>query len=78
MKWVQQDGFIYLTVSLEEIFVNIKLGYCTRYRLASRSFLTDLIKFFSKDFHIHSLTYDYHLTAINRNLIPSSLSSNNF
>jgi hypothetical protein len=55
--------------------VNIKLGYCTRYRLASRSFLTDLIKFFSKDFHVHSLTYDYHLTAINRNLIPSSWSS---
>ena len=64
-----------MAVNLEEIFVNIKLGYCTRYRMASRAFLSDLIKFFSNDFHIHSLSYDYHLTAINRNLIPSSWSS---
>ena len=43
--------------------------------MASRAFLSDLVRFFAQDFHVHSLTYDYHLTAINRNLIPSSWSS---
>lgn len=76
IKWIQQDGFLYITINIEEIFMHIKLGYCTRYRLASRAFLNEMIKFFALEFHVHSFTYDYHLTAINRNFLAAFGTSN--
>jgi len=74
IKWIQQDGFIYLTINLEEIYLHAKLGYCTRYRTANmaRSFLNEMVRFFSQEFHVYSFTYDYHLSVINRNLTSSS------
>ena len=75
IKWIQQDGFLYVTVNIEEVFMHIKLGYCTRYRLASRTFLNEMLKFYAAEFHIHSSVYDYHLTAINRNFTSSSWGS---
>ena len=71
IKWVQQDGFLYLTINIEEIFVHVKIGYCTRYRSASRSFVNEIVKFLTQDFHVHSFIYDFHLSAINRNFSSS-------
>ncbi len=67
IKWIQQDGFLFITITIEEIFMHIKFGYSTRYRQASRSFLNELTKFFATEFHVHSLSYDFHLSTINRN-----------
>lgn len=57
--------------------MHIKLGYCTRYRLATKAFLYEMLKFFACEFHVHSFTYDYHLTAINRNFITSACGAPN-
>ncbi len=57
--------------------MHIKLGYCTRYRLATKAFLYEMLKFFACEFHVHTFTYDYHLTAINRNFITSACGTPN-
>ena len=31
IKWIQQDGFLYITFNVEEIYLHVKLGYCARY-----------------------------------------------
>lgn len=73
IKWIQQDGFLYITMNIEEIYLCVKLGYCTRYRSASRlAFVNETIRFFSQEFHLHSFIYDFHLTAINTNFFSSS------
>ena len=68
IKWIQQDGFIYMTINLEEIYLHVNIGYCTRYRTS----MPKMIRFFSQEFHVYSFTYDYHLSAINRNLTSAS------
>jgi hypothetical protein len=30
IKWIQQDGFLYITFNVEEIYLHVKLGYCAR------------------------------------------------
>lgn len=66
IKWIQQDGFLYITMNVEEIYLCVKLGYCTRYRSASRlGFINELIRFFTHEFHLHSFIYDFHLSAVN-------------
>lgn len=74
IKWILQDGFLYITMNIEEIYMCIKLAYCTRYRSASRmAFINETIKFFAQEFHLHSFIYDFHLSAINANFLTSSL-----
>ena len=73
IKWIQQDGFIYVTISLEEVFVHVKFGYCTRYRAQSRQFFNEINHYLSNEFHIQSCSYDYHLSAVNRNFSPSTI-----
>ena len=71
IKWIQQDGFLYITLNVEEIYLHVKLGYCARYRSTSRSFVNEIIKFFTQEFHVHSFVHDFHLAAINRNFSSS-------
>ena len=76
IKWIQQDGFLYITMSLESIYLSVKLGYCYRYRSPCKvAFLDDITNFLHKEFHVHSYIYDYHLTAINTNFSSSSTSA---
>ena len=44
-----------------------------RYRSTSRSFVNEIIKFFTQEFHVHSFIHDFHLTAINQNFSSSSV-----
>jgi hypothetical protein len=75
IKWIQQDGFLYITMSLEQIYISVKLGYCYRYRSPCKiAFLDEIAQFLLRQFHVHSYIYDYHLTAINTNFISSSTS----
>lgn len=70
IKWIQQDGFLYITMNIEEIYLCVKLGYCTRYRSASRlAFVNETIRFFTQEFHLHSFIYDFHLSAIHTNFL---------
>ena len=49
IKWIQQDGFICLTIHLEEIYLHARLGYCTRYRTnVPRAFLNEVIRFLTE------------------------------
>lgn len=56
--------------------INIKF-YCFlknklyRYRSTSRSFVNEIIKFLTQEFHVHSFVHDFHLTAINQNFSSS-------
>lgn len=60
-------------MNVEEIYLCVKLGYCTRYRSASRlAFINETIRFFTQEFHLHSFIYDFHLAAINTNFLSSS------
>ncbi|CAF0823180.1 unnamed protein product [Brachionus calyciflorus] len=73
IKWIQQDGFLYLNINLEEIYVQIRVGFCSRYRSANRlTFINELIRFLNQDFHVHSFIYDIHLSAINSNFLSTS------
>ena len=73
IKWIQQDGFLYITMNIEEIYLCVKLSYCTRYRSSSRlAFINETIRFFTQEFHLHSFIYDFHLSAINTNFLLSS------
>ena len=74
IRWIQQDGFLYITMNIEEIYLCVKLGYCTRYRSTSRlAFMNEMIRFFTHEFHLHSFIYDVHLAAINTNFLNSVL-----
>jgi len=42
-----------------------------RYRSTSRSFVNEIIKFLTQEFHVHSFIHDFHLTAINQNFSSS-------
>ena len=46
IKWISQDGFLYLTLHLDEVFIHVKLGYSARYRATSSSFLNEIVRFF--------------------------------
>jgi hypothetical protein len=67
IMWIEQDGFLYLTLNIDEVFIHVRLGYSIRYRAGYKSFLNEMMRFFAKDFHVHSFIYDSHLSAINRN-----------
>lgn len=74
IKWIQQDGFLYITMNIEEIYLCVKLGYCTRYRSASRlAFVNETIRFFTQEFHLHSFIYDFHLSAIHTNFLSAGM-----
>ncbi len=72
IKWIPNDGFLFLTLNFDEIFLHCKLGYYTRYRTLTRTFTNELNKFLYHDFHIHSLSYDYHLLAVNLNFTKAT------
>lgn len=73
IKWIQQDGFLYLTLNLDEIYLHARVGYCARYRSTSRlGFINEIMRFLTQEFHVHSFIYDFHLSAINSNFLASS------
>lgn len=73
IKWIPHDGFLYLTMNLEEIYLHVRIGYCSRYRSANRlGFINEVIRFLTQEFHVHSFIYDFHLSAINSNFLSSS------
>ena len=75
IKWLQQDGFLYLTINLEEIYLHVRVGFCCRYRSSNRqSFISDIVRFLTQEFHVHSFIYDFHLSAINSNFLSTSQS----
>jgi hypothetical protein len=72
IKWIPNDGFLFITLNFEEIFLHCKLGYFTRYHTLTRTFTNELNKFLYHDFHIHSMSYDYHLLATNLNFTKAT------
>ncbi|RNA30625.1 SZT2-like isoform X1, partial [Brachionus plicatilis] len=75
IKWLQQDGFLYLTINLDEIYLHVRVGVCSRYRSSNRqSFISEIVRFLTQDFHVHSFIYDFHLSAINSNFLSTSQS----
>jgi hypothetical protein len=73
IKWIQQDGFLYITFNIEEIYLHVKIGYCARYRSTSRTFVNEIIKIFTQEFHVHSFVHDFHLLALNQNFSSSGV-----
>ena len=67
IKWIHQDGFIYITLNFDDIFLHVKFGFCPRYRSSTRLFFNEINRLIGKEFHFHSASYDYHLVTINRN-----------
>ncbi len=70
-------------MKLEQIYLNVKLSYCYRYRSASSlpggklSFINDIANFIKQEFHVHSKIYDFHLSAINTNFSSYALNYSN-
>lgn len=63
-----------MTMSLDSIYLVVKLGYCLRYRSANKSlFMNEITHFQLRDFHVHSYTYDYHLSAINTSILSGEV-----
>ena len=73
IKWIHQDGFVYLTLNFDDIFLHIRFGFCPRYRSSTSLFFNEINYLVGTEFHFHSASYDYHLTTINRNFQSTSI-----